>query len=172
MGSYRPRRSRGGFEMRGSGAPRGAWVLGRVHSARMRRGWIKPPSARPVALRLPAFLSLRAALIRSGAPRARRLADQLGSSPRHPLRIGAWTPRTVQRAPRTGTVLSPGRCPEASREWVVTPPAGAAPAPPTAYLRMAAPRGRGGSRIGVGREGGDKIPQRRQLFVPPPPTEE
>jgi hypothetical protein len=130
----------------------------------MRRGWIEPPSARPVALRLPAFLSLRAALIRSGAPRARRLADQLGSSPRHPLCIGAWTPRTVQRAPRTGTVLSPGRCPEASREWVVTPPAGAAPAPPTAYLRMAAPRGRGGVRIGVGFEGEDKFRGRRSGY--------
>lgn len=112
----------------------------------MRRGWIEPPSARPVALRSSAFSSLRAALIKFGVPRARRLADQLGSSPRHPLRIGAWTPRTVQRAPRTGTGLSPGQCPEASREWVVTPPAGAAPAPPTAYLRMAAPRGRGGPR--------------------------
>lgn len=68
-----------------------------------------------------------------------------------------------QRAPRTGIVLSPGRCPEASREWVVTPPAGAAPAPPTAYLRMAAPRGRGGVRIGAGCEGGDKFFERPRL---------
>lgn len=92
-----------------------------------------------------------------------------------------------QRAPRTGAVVPPGRCPEASREWVVTPPAGAAPAPPTAYLRMAAPRGRGGVRIGAVWEGGDKfgdgsgprvhrpqhgigepiVPERLSAFCPP-----
>jgi len=130
----------------------------------MRRGWIEPPSARPVALRLPAFLSLRAALIRLGQSGA---ACPDASSPHRvvaPSLKQSVTGRAFQRAPRTGIVMSPGRCPEASREWVVTPPAGAAPAPPTAYLRMAAPRGRGGVRIGVGFEGEDKFRGRRSGY--------
>jgi len=148
----------------------------------MRRGWIEPPSARPVALCLTAFLSLRAALIRHGVSLTCEPRHQFGRDAcaisfvscigwvlkgRGPVRsdtgLVAFWPRRCgaaipsSEAPRAGAVVPPGRCPEASREWVVTPPAGAAPAPPTAYLRMAAPRGRGRVRIGTGCEGRDKF---------------
>ena len=127
----------------------------------MRRGRIEPPSARPVALRSSAFLSLRAALIGPAAILRREpFRRQFGSSP---CRVYSGMGRRrdaigrSQRAPRTGIVVSPGRCPEASREWIVTPPAGADLIPPTAHLRMAAPRGRGGPRIEAARERGDKF---------------
>ncbi len=95
----------------------------------MRRGRIEPPSARPVALRSSAILRLRAALIRPGGLRP------AGSDASSPQRVVASsqhrsiTSQAFQRAPRTGAVVPPGRCPEASWEWVVTPPAGAAPIP-------------------------------------------
>src|SRR6476661_2697703 len=132
----------------------------------MRRGRIEPPSARPVALRLSAFSSrLRAALLRlSGSGPARLDASSARNALRSALSRASDGPekwfalpgpmpassrlglqdlslRASQRAPRAGAVVPPERCPEASRDWFVTPAAGAALTPPLAYLRMAAPRG-------------------------------
>jgi hypothetical protein len=69
----------------------------------------------------------------------------------------------VQRAPRTGTVVSPGRCPEASRERGVTPARRRRPSPSLWHTSGRPPRlgdGRGQDSAGEeGRgQGADAIP--------------
>jgi len=79
-------------QMRGSGAPRGAGSDIRFRELRMRRGWIEPPSARPVALRQRRFESSGPRFCRAGLCSRRGLA----SSSRRDRSV----PRSVPEASR------------------------------------------------------------------------
>jgi hypothetical protein len=95
----------------------------------MRRGWIEPPSARPVALRSSAIYDSGPRL--SGRWLARAASRFDASSPHRVVAsTPAWgaglMPPTVPASSSRRGRSTPRAVPEASREWIVTSPAGAA----------------------------------------------
>jgi hypothetical protein len=146
------------FVMRGSGAPRGASVEIRIRRARMRRGRIEPPSARPVALRQAAILRTPGRASGSGAvadPLIRRTPVRLAlvaSAVQGPSVVRPYSELLAQRSYclQVGSRSLPG----ARRN-----PRPQAPHPPrqSACLRLAAPREWDGSENTGGSEGGDKF---------------